>query len=71
MSIETLRQLLTEKLGDTDMRRFNDGHLQSLLDKEYSNEGALRDATREGLEAPPGLPPTLVHILLKAFGQAG
>ena len=71
MSISTLRRLLTDKLGDRDAQRFLDVHLQNLLDKAYTDEGALQDATREGLQSDPGLPAALVDKLLKAFGQSG
>ena len=71
MSISALRQVLAEKLGERDTRRFSDVHLQNLLDKEYSDEGALQDATREGLQTPPALPPALIDKILKVFGQPG
>ena len=60
-----------KKLGERDTRRFSDVHLQNLLDKGYSDEGALQDATREGLQTPPALPPALIDKVLKAFGQPG
>ena len=71
MSISALQQILAEKLGERDTNRFSGGHLQNLLDKEYSDEGALQDATPEGLQTPPALPPALIHIILKGFGQPG
>ena len=71
MSISALRQVLAERLGERDTRRFSDVHLQNLLDKEYSDEGALQDATREGLQTPPALPPALIDKVLKVFGQPG
>ena len=71
MSISALRQVLAEKLGERDARRFSEVHLQNLLDKEYSDEGALQDATREGLQTPPALPPALIDKVLKVFGQPG
>ncbi len=71
MSISHLQQLLADKLGERDAKRFSDVHLQNLLDKEYTDEGALQDATREGLQSPPALPAALVDKLLKAFGQSG
>ena len=71
MSLATLRQLLLEKLGEKDARRFQDVHLQNLLDKAYTDEGALQDATRSGLQTQPALPAALVDKLLKAFGQSG
>ena len=71
MSLASLRQLLLEKLGERDARRFQDVHLQNLLDKEYTDESALQDATREGLQTQPALPAALVDKLLKAFGQSG
>ena len=71
MSLASLRQLLTEKLGERDARRFQHVHLQNLLDKEYTDESALQDATRDGLQTPPALPAALVDKLLKAFGQSG
>lgn len=71
MSISALRQVLAEKLGERDTTRFSDVHLQNLLDKEYSDEGALQDATREGLQTPPSLPPALIDKVLKGFGQPG
>ncbi|KAL0045145.1 hypothetical protein WJX82_009980 [Trebouxia sp. C0006] len=43
----------------------------NLLDKAYTDEGALQDASREGLQSPPTLPAALVDKLLKAFGQSG
>ena len=46
MSISALRQVLAEKLGERDIRRFSEVHLQNLLDKEYSDEGALQDAKK-------------------------
>ena len=42
-----------------------------LVDKAYTDEGALQDATREGLQSPPALPAALVDKILKAFGQSG
>ena len=54
-----------------DARRFQDVHLQNLLDKEYTDESALQDATREGLQTQPALPAALVDKLLKVFGQSG
>ena len=71
MSISALRQVFAEKLGERDTRRFSDVHLQNLLDKEYRDEGALQDATREGLRTPPALPPALIDKILKVFGQPG
>ena len=71
MSISVLRQVFAEKLGERDTNQFSDGHLQNLLDKECSDEGALQDATREGLQTPPALPPALIDKILKAFGQPG
>lgn len=71
MSVSTLRQLLVNKLGKTDAERFSDSHIQNLLDKAYTDEGALQDATREGLQSPPILPAALIDKLLKAFGQTG
>ena len=56
MSISHLQQLLADKLGERDAKRFSEVHLQNLLDKEYTDEGALQDATREGLQSPPALP---------------
>ena len=67
MSISALRQVLAVKLGERDFKRFSDVHLQNLLDKEYSDEGALQDATREGLQIPPALPPALIDKVLKVF----
>ena len=71
MSIEALRQVLAEKLGERDTNQFSDVHLQNLLDTECSDEGALQDATREGLHTPPALPPALTDKILKGFGQPG
>lgn len=71
MSLASLRQLLLEKLGERDARRFQDVHVQNLLDKEYTDESALQDATRDGLQTQPALPAALVDKLLKAFGQSG
>ena len=70
-SLAALQQVLAEKLGERDTRRFSDVHLQNLLDKGYSDEGALQDATCEGLQTPPALPPALIDKVLKAFGQPG
>lgn len=71
MSRASLRQLLLQKLGERDARRFQDVHLQNLLDKEYTDESALQHATRDGLQTQPALPAALVNRLLKAFGQSG
>ncbi len=71
MGISALRQVLAEKLGERDAKRFSDIHLQNLLDKEYNEKGALQDATRERLQAPPALPPALIDKLLRVFGQPG
>ena len=71
MSISNLQKLLADKLGERDDKRFSGVHLQNLLDKEYTDEGALQDATREGLQSPPALPAALVDKLLKAFRQSG
>ena len=71
MSVSTLRQLLVNKLGKTDAARFSDSHIQNLLNKAYTDEGVLQDATREGLQSPPALPAALIDKLLKAFGQTG
>ena len=71
MSISALRQVLAEKLGERDTNQFSDVHLQNLLDTECSDEGALQDATREGLHTPPALPPALIDKILKGFGQPG
>ncbi|KAL3161179.1 hypothetical protein ABBQ38_009547 [Trebouxia sp. C0009 RCD-2024] len=71
MSISALRQVLAEKLGERDTNRFSDVHLQNLLDKEYRDEAALQDATREGLQTPPALPPALIDKILKGVGQPG
>lgn len=45
-------------------------HLQNFLDKAYTNEGALQNATREGLQSQPCLPAASVDKLLRAFGQS-
>ena len=71
MSLASLQQLLLERFGERDARRFRDVHLQNLLDKEYTDESALQDATREGLQSQPVLPAALVDKLLKVFGQSG
>ena len=71
MSISNLQKILADKLGERDAKRFSVVHLQNLLDKEYIDEGALQDASREGLQSPPALPAALVDKLLKAFGQSG
>lgn len=71
MSSEFLRQLLVDKLGKKDAERFTSDQIQALLRKGYTDEGALQDATREGLKSPPGLPDALIDKLLKAFGQSG
>ena len=71
MGISALRQVLTEKLGERDANRFSDVHLQNLLDKDFNDEGALQDATREQLQAPPELPAALIDKLKKVFGQPG
>lgn len=71
MGISALRQVLTEKLGERDANRFSDVHLQNLLDKDFNDEGALQDATREQLQAPPELPAALIDKLMKVFGQPG
>ena len=64
-----MRQLFIDRLGEGDAAHFLDGHLQNLLDKAYTDEGALQDATREGLRLPPALPPALVDKLLTAFAR--
>lgn len=71
MSRATLRQLLVKGLGERDAARFSDRHIQNLVAKAYTDEGALQDATREGLRSHPALPSALVDKLLKAFGQSG
>ena len=70
MSI-SLRQLFVDRLGERDAERFSNAHLQNLVDKAYTDEGALQDATREDLQSPPALPAALVDKILKAFGQSG
>ena len=71
MSHSALRQLLVVKLGKRDAERFSDAHIQDLVDKAYTAEGALQDATGTGLQSPPALPAALVDKLLKAFEQSG
>ncbi|KAL0019266.1 hypothetical protein WJX77_007151 [Trebouxia sp. C0004] len=59
------------ELGQEDANRFEDVHLQNLIDKGYTDHGALKDATRDGLQSPPPLLPALVDKLLKCFKPAG
>ena len=47
MSISSLEQVLADKLGERDAKHFSSVHLQNLLDKEHTDEGALQDASRE------------------------
>ncbi|KAL0046968.1 hypothetical protein WJX82_003232 [Trebouxia sp. C0006] len=71
MSCTALRELLIRELGQGDANRFEDVHLQNLIDKGYTDHGALKDATRDGLQSPPPLLPALVDKLLKCFKPAG
>ncbi len=71
MSTSSLRQLLADRLGKRDAERFSNTHLQNLVDKAYTDEGALQNAIREGLQSPPALPAALVDKILKAFGRSG
>ena len=71
MSCTALRELLILKMGQEDATRFSDVHLQNLIDKGYTDHGALKDATRDGLQSPPPLLPALVDKLLKCFKPAG
>ena len=71
MSCTALRELLIRELGQEDAIRFSDVHIQNLIDKGYTNHGALKDATRDGLQSPPPLLPALVDKLLKCFKPAG
>ena len=71
MSCTALRELLIRELGQEDATRFSDVHLQNLIDKGYTDHGALKDATRDGLQSPPPLLPALVDKLLKCFKPAG
>lgn len=56
MSISRVRQLLADKLVRRDAQRFSDVHVQTLLDKAYTDQGALQDASRKALQSPPALP---------------
>ncbi len=71
MSCTALRELLIRELGQKDAIRFSDVHIQNLIDKGYTDHGALKDATRDGLQSPPPLLPALVDKLLKCFKPAG
>lgn len=71
MSCTTLQELLIRELGQEDATRFSDVHVQNLLDKGYTDHGALKDATRDGLQSPPPLLPALVDKLLKCFNPSG
>ena len=71
MSCKALRELLIREMGQGDAKRFEDVHLQNLIDKGYTDHGALKDATRDGLQSPPPLLPALVDKLLKCFKPAG
>lgn len=71
MSHPALRQLLVVKLGKRDAERFSDTHIQDLLDKGYTDESDLREATREGLMSPPALLPVLIDKLKRAFPLPG
>ena len=66
-----IRQLLLQKLGERDCQCFTDDHVQYLVQKGYTDESALQNATRETLQLPPAVPQPLVDKLLKAFGQSG
>ena len=52
MSCTALRELLIRELGQEDATRFSDVHLQNLIDKGYTDHGAL-NATCDGLQSPP------------------
>ena len=67
---ESLRAVLVAALQEK-AARFTDAHLDDLIQKGYTDEGALKDATRQGLEFPPPLPPALIDTLLRAFGTQG
>ena len=71
MSCTALRELLIRELGQEDASRFSDVHLQNLLDKGYTDHGALKDASRDGLQSNPPLLPASVDKLLKCFNPAG
>ncbi|KAL0041094.1 hypothetical protein WJX77_004896 [Trebouxia sp. C0004] len=71
MSCTALWELLIRELGQEDAIRFSDVHLQNLIDKGYTDHGALKDATCDGLQSPPPLLPALVDKLLKCFKPAG
>lgn len=67
MSCTALRELLLREMGQEDATRFSDVHLQNLIDKGYTDRGALNDAKRDGLQSPPPLLPALMDKLLKVF----
>jgi hypothetical protein len=67
----SLAKLLEDKLGLQDARRFSEEHLDSLIQKGYTDTSTLGDASREGLREPPALPSALVDKLLKAFHSQG
>ena len=71
MSCTALRELLIREGAQEDATRFSDVHLQNLIDKGYTDHGALKDATLDGLRSPPPLLPALVDKLLKCFKPAG
>ena len=71
MSCTALRELLLREMGQEDATRFSDVHLQNLIDKGYTDRGALKDAKRDGLQSPPPLLPALMDKLLKCFKPSG
>ena len=71
MSCTALRELLLTEMGKEDATPFSDVHLQNLIDKGYTDRGALKDATHDGLQSPPPLLPALMDKLLKCFKPAG
>ena len=66
-----IRQLLLQQLGERVSQCFTDDHVQYLVQKGYTDESALQNATRETLQLPPAVPQALVDKLLKGFGQSG
>lgn len=65
---EVLRKVLQEWLGDRAVEYAKD--IAALVANDYSDEEALKAATRDGLKEVPGLTPGKIDELLAKFSGA-
>ena len=69
---EQLMEILMQELSEEDARKFSAAERKFLLDKGFDDRNALRMATLDQLEEPPGgrggLRIGRANMLLAAFG---